>query len=208
MNVILDSINVVRMQIVPTMKEALLAHVKNPFLVMARNAMVITDIYDDIIVYNQYLHVEGFRPVILVVTATTPGNVVNSIISMQISIISIPIIIVPSVVPNHQFLIYSIGRNFCLEKNNTIPHEVLIDCPLERKPFPSPRFSMSMMRMFRNGTVEALLNTQAENLSLHPSQFDSLFEEDTAIIRITCNVSNSFGSDHETTDIRKCGMYY
>ena len=65
---------------------------------------------------------------------------------------------------------------------------------------------MSMTRICGNGTVEVLLNNQAANLSLHSSQFDSLFEEDTAIIRITCNVSNSFGSDHETTDIRKCGM--
>ena len=40
MNVILGSINVVKMPIVPTMKAAILVHVKNPFLVMARNAMV------------------------------------------------------------------------------------------------------------------------------------------------------------------------
>ena len=67
---------------------------------------------------------------------------------------------------------------------------------------------MNMTRTFRNGTVERLQNVsvlseQAANLSL---QLDSLFEEDTANLSITCTVSNSFGNDHNTADIRKCGM--
>ena len=68
---------------------------------------------------------------------------------------------------------------------------------------------MTMTRIFRNSTVdsEVLLSKLAAYLSLHPSQVGSLFEEDTAILRITCIVSNSFGSDNATTDIRMCGMY-
>ena len=75
-------------------------------------------------------------------------------------------------------------------------------------PFPSPQFDMNMTRIFRNGTMEIVLSKQVPSLSLLPSQLGSLFEEDTAILRITCNVSNSFGSDQKTTDIRMCGMYY
>ena len=70
---------------------------------------------------------------------------------------------------------------------------------------------MNTTRTFRNGTVESLpsdsvSSEQAASLSLPTSQLGSLFEEDTANLSITCTVSNSFGNDHYTTDIRKCGM--
>ena len=106
---------------------------------------------------------------------------------------------------------YPIGRNFCLEGNDTISQGVIIHCTLNEKTFPLPNFYMSMTRVSRNGTVEGLLNDsalseQATNLSLHPSLLGSLFEEDTDYLRITCNVSNSFGSNHKTTDVRLCGV--
>ena len=71
---------------------------------------------------------------------------------------------------------------------------------------------MSMTRISRNGRLPNdsvyiyILSEQAANLSLNPSQLGSLFEEDTAYLRITCDVSNSFGNDYMTTDIRLCGV--
>ena len=107
---------------------------------------------------------------------------------------------------NHQ-LNYSIGRKFCLEGNDTIPLSgTIINCTLKETPVPPPKFSMIMMRILRNGTVERLLEEQTPRLSLSASQLNSLFEEDTATLRISCHVSNSFGSDNMTTDIRMCGM--
>ena len=102
---------------------------------------------------------------------------------------------------------YSIGRNFCLEENDTIPlRGAIINCTLEETPVPPPKFNMTMIRIFRNSTVERLLNEQTPRLFLSASQLSSLFEEDTTTLRISCHVSNSFGSDNMLTDIRICGM--
>lgn len=110
--------------------------------------------------------------------------------------------------PNHQ-LRYSIGRSFCLEGNDTIPpHGATINCTLQRTPRSPPVFNMTMTRVFRNGAVETLLNESTSRLSLNASQLYSLFEEDTETLRISCYVSNSFGRDSMTTDIRMCGKYY
>ena len=109
------------------------------------------------------------------------------------------------VYPNHQF-IYSIGRNFCLEGSNTIPDEVFINCTLKGMALPPPQFSMNMTRIFKNNTVQRVLSEQAANLFLNSSRLDSLFEENIIVLRITCNVSNSFGNDNKTTDITICGM--
>ena len=117
-------------------------------------------------------------------------------------------ILLSIVLQNHQ-LSYSIGRNFCLEGNDTIPpHGATINCTLQQTPVPPPVFNMTMTRVFRNGAVEKRLDEHTPRLSLHASQLYSLFEEDTETLRISCYVSNSFGNDSMTTDIRMCGKFY
>ena len=97
---------------------------------------------------------------------------------------------------------------FCLEGNGTIPpHGATINCTLEKTPVPPPKFNMTMTRIFRDGTNEGLLIQQSETstLSIPASKLSSLFEDNIEILRIMCTVSNDFGSDTMTTDIRICG---
>ena len=113
-----------------------------------------------------------------------------------------------SVLSNRQF-IHSIGRNFCVEGNDTIPQDgATINCTLKEIPVPPPQFNMSMTRVFSNDTIQRppIQQSETEILSISASQLSLLFEEETLILRITCNVSNLFGSDSMTTDIRVCGM--
>ena len=111
-----------------------------------------------------------------------------------------------SVLPNRQ-LFYSIGRNFCLEGNKTIPeYGVTINCTLEQMTVPPPMFNMIITRVFSNGTNETLQTQPSETgiLSINSSLLSSLFEEDAVLLKITCDVSNDYGSDTMFTNIRIC----
>ena len=96
---------------------------------------------------------------------------------------------------------------FCLEGNDTIPSDgATINCTLEETPVPPPKFNMTLTKVFSNHS-ERLLTSTSENSSLFisASQLSVLFEDGIDILRIVCNVSNTFGSDNMTTDIRICG---
>ena len=74
-------------------------------------------------------------------------------------------------------------------------------------PIPAPQFQMQVFRY--NATGRVLIDeSETGVLSISASQLRSLFNEDTEILRIMCNVSNEFGSDNMTTDIRVCGMSF
>ena len=96
---------------------------------------------------------------------------------------------------------------FCLEGNDTIPPDgATINCTLEETPVPPPKFNMTVTKVFSNNS-ERLLDPPSVNssLSISASQLSVLFEDGIDILRIVCYVSNTFGSDNMTTDIRICG---
>ena len=96
---------------------------------------------------------------------------------------------------------------FCLEENRTIPlHGATINCTLEETPVPPPKFNMTVTKVFSNNS-EGLLAppSEANILYISASQLSVLFEDGIDILRIVCNVSNTYGSDSMTTDIRICG---
>jgi hypothetical protein len=96
---------------------------------------------------------------------------------------------------------------FCLEGNNTIPQDgATINCTLEDTPVPLPKFNMTMTKVFSDNRDEELIQQSGDStLSISASQLRLLFENGTEMLRIMCKVSNSFGSDTMTTDIRICG---
>ena len=97
---------------------------------------------------------------------------------------------------------------FCLEGNDTIPPDgATVNCSLEKTPEPAPTFNMTMIRVLDNNKVEMLetLLSEAGTLSINASLLRLLFKDDTKILIIICNVSNSFGSDTMTTNITTCG---
>ena len=81
-------------------------------------------------------------------------------------------------------------------------------------PVPPPKFKKTIMRVFSNGSTEKLsieeseLRSDTGVLTISASQLRTLFEGNTDILRIMCDVSNEFGSDNMTTDIRVCGIYH
>ena len=70
-------------------------------------------------------------------------------------------------------------------------------------------FNMIITRVFSNGTNEALQTKLSETgiLSINSSLLRSLFEEDTVLLKITCDASNEYGSDIMSTDIRICSGF-
>ena len=96
---------------------------------------------------------------------------------------------------------------FCLEGNDTIPpHGATINCTLEETPVPPPKFNMTVKKVFSDNSERRLTPPSEDSiLSISASQLSVLFEDGIDILRIVCNVSNTFGSDFMTTDIRICG---
>ena len=112
--------------------------------------------------------------------------------------------------PNHQFF-YTIGRNFCLEGNDTLPPQgATINCTLEKTPEPPPNFNMIMSRLLNfsdNGVKIPTEYSETNTISISASQLSLLFEEGTTALEIMCYVSNLFGSDSMKTIIKVCGMW-
>ena len=71
-------------------------------------------------------------------------------------------------------------------------------------PIPAPQFRIQVFS--DNATRRVLIESETGVLSISASELSILFNEDTDILRIMCIVSNKFGSDNMTTDIRVCGM--
>ena len=74
-------------------------------------------------------------------------------------------------------------------------------------PIPAPQFQMQVFSY--NATGRVLIDESKTGvLSISASELRILFAEGTEILRIMCIVSNKFGSDNMTTDIRVCGMSF
>ena len=120
--------------------------------------------------------------------------------------------------PNHD-LEYTIGTNFCLEiqspLNVMMGQNWVVSCQLANEPIPPPIFMMTIevVNIFMM-TVEVIKNDSVIETELSMpklvfydlnSTINSLLERDTSAIRVTCIVSNDFGSDNATTMIEPCG---
>lgn len=103
-------------------------------------------------------------------------------------------------------LSYAIGTDFCLEDADSLPNGIFVHCPITNAAIPHPHFLMTVIRAAADGTeIEQLLSEQMDHLSLDRTTLSALFDNDTTFVKITCNVSNIFGSDNRTTTIRVCG---
>ena len=110
--------------------------------------------------------------------------------------------------PNHD-LLYTVGTDFCLEDMDTVLPIMTMECSLGNDPDPLPEFSFTVERMLSNNSE--VLHSQISNdhiLQLKGTTLLSLFNMDTMFITVTCNVSNLFGSNDNTTVITVCGIYY
>ena len=121
--------------------------------------------------------------------------------------------------PNHD-LEYTIGTNFCLETQSPLNTMMMsqiwvVSCQLANEPIPPPIFmttievvniSMMTIEVVKNDSgIETELSMP--NLVFYDlnSTINSLLEQDTSAIRVTCIASNDFGSDYATTMIEPCG---
>ena len=84
----------------------------------------------------------------------------------------------------------------------------IISCGLANKPIPMPNFTMTTVLVQRE--TELIIDNRTQNLTGNflNSTLNSLLHEDTAAIRVTCTVSNRFGSDNASTLIELCGNIY
>ena len=114
--------------------------------------------------------------------------------------------------PNHD-LKYTIGTNFCLEDsplNRMGMQNWEVSCQLANQPIPPPMFNMAI-ELLRDGMKTELSNLIFDDMNLTLIFYDlnltvhSLFDQDISAIRVTCFVSNTFGSDNASTLIEPCG---
>ena len=113
--------------------------------------------------------------------------------------------------PNHD-LKYAIGTNFCLETqsplNTMLSQYWVVLCQLSNQPIPPPIFMMTIEVVKTEIEIELSMpvdiNPELVFYDLN-STINSLLEQDTSAIRVTCIVSNDFGSDNATTMIKPCG---
>jgi hypothetical protein len=112
--------------------------------------------------------------------------------------------------PNND-LMYTIGTNFCLELEsplNTImnPNWVVSCHQLANQPIPPPTFLMTI-EIVKTEIETELLMTTDHNLTFYNLNLtiNTLLERNTSAIRVTCIVSNDFGSDNASTMIEPCG---
>ena len=113
--------------------------------------------------------------------------------------------------PNHD-LKYTIGTNFCLETqsplNTIMRRNWVVRCQLSNEPIPSPIFMMTIEVVKTEIEIELSMPVDMDpELVFYDlnSTINSLMEQDTSAIRVTCIVSNDFGSDNATTMIKPCG---
>ena len=117
--------------------------------------------------------------------------------------------------PNRD-LNYTIGTNFCLEDpvlNMMINQMQLmmnlrwtVSCQLANQPIPIPKFTMTIA-VVRNGIemeIPMSVNQSWTSYDVNSTAY-SLFQPDTTTIKVTCVVSNTFGSDNASTLIERCG---
>ena len=98
---------------------------------------------------------------------------------------------------------YSIGTEVCLESSDDA---VTIVCQLANEPTPAPKFEMAVTSVTDNSTenLEAISGNSTQEMFVNSSTLSLIFESDS-VINIKCTVSNSLGSDNETTLVRACG---
>ena len=101
---------------------------------------------------------------------------------------------------------YAIGTDFCLEHTESFQGGINIHCHLSNTPVPSPTFKIIAVRIGDNSSV-TLLSGKRGYLFLNKTVLETLFDNDTIVVNVTCKASNSFGSDELTTSIRVCGEY-
>ena len=122
--------------------------------------------------------------------------------------------------PNRD-LKYTIGTNFCLETQspmNTMMSQIWkVSCQLANKPTPPPIFmtTIEVVNIFmmtidsevvkNNSGIETELSMPKLAFYDLNSTINFLSKQDTSAIRVTCIVSNDFGSDNATTMIEPCG---
>ena len=82
----------------------------------------------------------------------------------------------------------------------------IVSCELANQPIPSPNFAMTIA-IVKNDIEMDLLTTLNESLITYDlnSTLNFLFQPDTRAIKVTCVVSNNFGSDNASTMIERCG---
>ena len=109
--------------------------------------------------------------------------------------------------PNDE-LLYTIGTSICLEDsplNKVIDKILFIICRLANQPIPFPTFVMTL------GVVRNEMETNILERSRHWVIYDlnttlnTLLQEDTTAIKVTCSASNAYGSDKAFTLIKLCG---
>jgi hypothetical protein len=112
--------------------------------------------------------------------------------------------------PNHD-LSYTIGTNFCLELESPLNIMMnsfwVVSCrQLANQPIPPPTFLLTIEIVKTEMETELLMTTD-QNLTFYNlnSTINTLLERNTSAIRVTCNVSNNFGSDNASTMIEPCG---
>ena len=109
--------------------------------------------------------------------------------------------------PNHK-LQYDIGTDFCIEDPVSTTFQSTINCPLTQEPQPEPRFRWIVTL---NGPGTDLSYEEITSFGLNVYENDTFILNGTVNINqastlvVTCDVSNTFGNDTETTYISLCG---
>ena len=207
----LGVISVIRMLIVAIHLEATLVSAEMVFLEMEQTVTVIntllhihayTIVAFDLLLLLLLLFAAGIGPIID--TSESRGNH-NTIECMS----NLFCLCYNTVRPNHD-LEYTIGTNFCLETesplNTMMSQNWVVSCQLANEPIPPPNFKMTIEVVKTEIETELSMPTDI-NLVFYDlnSTINSLLEQDTSAIRVTCIVSNDFGSDNATTMIEPCG---
>ena len=106
---------------------------------------------------------------------------------------------------------YTIGTNFCLEDsplNRMMMDQIwVVSChQLANKPVPMPNYTMTI-EVVKNEIAVEISSPMNRNLTFYGlnSTLNLLFQQDTTAIRVTCIVSNDFGSDNASSLIEPCG---
>ena len=97
---------------------------------------------------------------------------------------------------------YNIGNEVCLESSDNV---VTMFCLLSNEPIPTPQFEITVVAVnVRDSHSESLYVIGGNSSSLNSTILDRIFE-DSLVINVICQVSNSVGNDSETTLVRACG---
>ena len=108
--------------------------------------------------------------------------------------------------PNHN-LQYNIGTDFCIEAPVNTTFQSTINCPLTQKPQLEPYFQWTVTLNGTNLSYEEItsfgLSVYANNGTFNLNGTISI--DQTSTLVVTCEVSNIFGNDTETTSISLCG---